>query len=202
MKYLHLLSGMAAIACFATDPIIFSTPEGTELALSSPALRMVDGKITFSSTIQNPSEGRWMGASLVIRATFDCDDGSRPITFNPYIGDLTQGDNRTEGSIERDHAPIEGCTMRSIRSVRWNKGQEIVESTPPKDDSPEERGKAAGRAAVKAINEKIERDHQQQEEIDRTCAQIFRLVADKKLSDLTVREDAAVRDCEKLGRHP
>lgn len=190
------------------DPTQFIAPNGAVFFIHGATLVVKSGIPFFRATVQNPSSSGWKDVIVDVGVIAKCPGtDSRRIEFDASLGYLRPGETTVSDTIvsaRRTFGP--GCELGGLDVVKFKSGAvETEEATRAREEqrkrseADQKRIRVEADADQKQALSEIDAEARKRAEIIANCHTVFLATADKKVSDLTVREEQAVRACQVLG---
>jgi len=173
----------------------FNGPGGRVYTVTNATLDIVSGIPVFKASVLNPEKTGLDSLYLDISSVLACGTDSKVFAFTAAVGNIKPGENQVSDTVvsARDQIAAE-CHLKSIEaSFRSGKFVSAAIMAQREEDSLTASQRTARAAATQKAKQEEERQLRQK------CSEIYRATSNKKVVELTVAEDRAIKACEALG---
>lgn len=182
----------------------FAAPDGTVFFARSATMTVKSGIPFFGVIIDNHSSSGWTDVIVSVGITVKCPDADpKQIKFDSSFGYLQPGESVISDPIVGARGAFgPECEIAGIDFIRFKSG--TIESAEAARARAEQKKRSAAeekriRAEIDTETAEIDANLARAAAARESCHLIFIATADKKVSDLTVREEQGVRACQSLG---
>jgi len=192
-----------------TRAIEVRATQGYRFTVRDVTLEPKAGIPIFRAIVDAPETGGMDAVTVEVTARIQCGDApTTDLKFTASLGDLKPGKNSVADPIVsmRSALASPNCVLKDVVTMTFTKGtflsaQAVAQRNAARaalDEKVTESIKAD--AEAKAAREaRAEAERKLRDQQIETCSEVYQQTVNKKVSELTVAEDRAVKACEALG---
>lgn len=194
MKWLTIGLLVACPLLFSQETVI-PVPDGGEMAIGAVSVSIQSGVPTTNGRIQNRSHTDWASYTFKISVRMECRAGAAVMSTEVQVGPIPSGyiaDFSDRNILEADR--FNSCTYVGLGTASFVRGKTFAER-----DADAVEAEARREAKRKAKEEEERKVARERAELKRKCHGVYLATSGKRIADLTVSEDRAVKGCDVLG---